>query len=79
MQEDGLIPDMTEMSQPSTCVPSPRRLTVRQRGSHVGRLRPGPVGSLRLDTAALFGATTSDLDIGATAGLTWIFRAFSLP
>ena len=36
-------------------------------------------GSLRLDTAALFGATTSDLDIGATAGLTWIFRAFSLP
>src|SRR6476661_2265748 len=32
MQEDGLIPDMTEMSQPSTCVPSPRRLTVRRRG-----------------------------------------------
>jgi outer membrane protein assembly factor BamE (lipoprotein component of BamABCDE complex) len=29
MQEDGLIPDMTEMSQPSTSVPSPRRLSVR--------------------------------------------------
>jgi len=28
------------------------RVTVRQRGSHVGRLRPGPVGSLRLDTLA---------------------------
>ena len=32
MQEDGLIPDMTEMSHLSTYVPSPRRLTVRQRG-----------------------------------------------
>ncbi len=29
MQEDEPIPDMTEMSQPSTSVPSPRRLTVR--------------------------------------------------
>ena len=29
MQEDGLIPDMTEMSQPSTSVPSPRRLSMR--------------------------------------------------
>ena len=32
MQEDGLIPDMTDMSHLSTCVPSPRRLTVRQHG-----------------------------------------------
>ena len=32
MQEDGLIPEMTEMSHLSTCVPSPRRLTARQRG-----------------------------------------------
>jgi outer membrane protein assembly factor BamE (lipoprotein component of BamABCDE complex) len=32
MQEDGLISDMTEISQPSTRVPSPRRLTVRKRG-----------------------------------------------
>jgi outer membrane protein assembly factor BamE (lipoprotein component of BamABCDE complex) len=31
MQEDGLIPDMTEMSHLSTCVPSPRRLTMRRR------------------------------------------------
>src|SRR4029078_6188332 len=30
MQEDGLIPDMTEMSHLSTCVPSPRGLTGRQ-------------------------------------------------
>ena len=29
MQEDGLIPDMTEMSHPSTCA-LPRRLTVRR-------------------------------------------------
>ena len=36
-------------------------------------------GSVRLDTAALVGATTSDLDIGATAGLTWIFTAFRMP
>ena len=32
MQEDGLIPEMTEMSHLSTCAPSPRRLTARQRG-----------------------------------------------
>src|SRR3954464_9342265 len=32
MQEDGLISDMTEISQLSTRVPSPRRLTVRWRG-----------------------------------------------
>ena len=32
MQEDEPIPDMTETSQPSTRVPSPRRMTVRRRG-----------------------------------------------
>jgi outer membrane protein assembly factor BamE (lipoprotein component of BamABCDE complex) len=32
MQEDGLIPDMTEMSHRSTRAASPRRLTLRQRG-----------------------------------------------
>ena len=32
MQEDGRIPEMTEISQLSTCEPSQRRLTVRQRG-----------------------------------------------
>lgn len=36
-------------------------------------------GRLRLDTAALFGATSTDLDLGATAGLTWVFRAFQMP
>jgi hypothetical protein len=36
-------------------------------------------GSLRLDTAALFGATTNDLNIGATAGFTWVFSAFRMP
>ena len=30
MQEDGLIPDMTEMSQLSTCVPSSTRMTARR-------------------------------------------------
>src|SRR5687768_11803187 len=32
MQEDGLIPEMIEMSHLSTCVPSPRRLAMRWRG-----------------------------------------------
>lgn len=35
-------------------------------------------GRVRLDTAALFGATSADLDLGATAGLTWTFRAFRI-
>ncbi len=36
-------------------------------------------GPVRLDAAALVGATSSDLDLGATAGLTWIFTAFRMP
>jgi outer membrane protein assembly factor BamE (lipoprotein component of BamABCDE complex) len=32
MQEDGLIPDMTEISQLRTCVPSPRRASTRRGG-----------------------------------------------
>jgi len=36
-------------------------------------------GAVRLDAAALFGATSTDLDLGATAGLTWVFRAFRMP
>ena len=36
-------------------------------------------GSVRLDAAALVGATSTDLDLGATAGLTWVFRAFRMP
>lgn len=36
-------------------------------------------GSVRLDAAALIGATSTDLDLGATAGLTWVFHAFQMP
>ena len=36
-------------------------------------------GPVRLDAAALAGATSSDLDLGATAGLTWVFTAFRMP
>lgn len=36
-------------------------------------------GAIRVDAAALFGATSTDLGLGATAGLTWTFRAFRMP
>lgn len=36
-------------------------------------------GPVRLDTAALVGATSRDLDLGVTAGLTWVFTAFKVP
>jgi hypothetical protein len=36
-------------------------------------------GPVRLDSAALFGATSNDLDVGATVGLTWVFNAFRMP
>ena len=36
-------------------------------------------GPVRVDAAALAGATSSDLDLGATAGLTWVFTAFRVP
>ena len=36
-------------------------------------------GAVRLDSAALIGATSTDLDLGVTAGLTWTFRAFRIP
>lgn len=36
-------------------------------------------GPIRLDAAALVGATTNDPDVGVTAGLTWTFRAFRMP
>lgn len=36
-------------------------------------------GPVRFDAAALVGATSSDLDLGATAGLTWVFTAFRMP
>jgi hypothetical protein len=35
-------------------------------------------GPVRVDAAALFGATTTDLDLGVTAGLTWTFTAFRI-
>jgi len=57
MQEDGLIPEMTEMSQPSTCVPSTRRLTVRQRGFRA-------VAAVALLCAALAGCTGEQFQKG---------------
>ena len=40
-----------------------------------GRITRGPV---RVDGALLYGLTPNDGSIGATAGFTWVFRAFSL-
>ena len=57
MQEDGLIPDMTEMSHLSTRVPSPRRLTVRQRGFRAA-------AAVALLCAALAGCTGEQFQKG---------------
>jgi outer membrane protein assembly factor BamE (lipoprotein component of BamABCDE complex) len=57
MQEDGLISDMTEMSLPSTCVPSPRRLTVRRRGFRAA-------AAVALICAALSGCTGEQFQKG---------------
>ena len=57
----------------SSPIPEPRIAGVARAGLRFTR------GSLRLDTAALFGATTTDLDLGATAGFTWVFTAFRMP
>ena len=57
MQEDGLIPEMTEMSHLSTCVPSPRRLTVRQRGFRAA-------AAVALLCAALAGCTGEQFQKG---------------
>jgi outer membrane protein assembly factor BamE (lipoprotein component of BamABCDE complex) len=57
MQEDGLIPDMTETSQLSTCVPSPRRQTVRRRGFRA-------VAAAALICAALTGCTGEQFQKG---------------
>lgn len=57
----------------SSPVPGTENRGVARAGLRVTR------GALRLDAAALFGATSTDLDLGATAGLTWTFRAFSMP
>ena len=57
MQEDGLISDMTEMSQLSTRVPSPRRLTVRRRGFRAA-------AAVALICAALGGCTGEQFQKG---------------
>ena len=57
MQEDGLIPDMTEISQPSIGVPSPRRQTVRRRGLRMA-------AALALLCAALTGCTGEQFQKG---------------
>jgi hypothetical protein len=36
-------------------------------------------GSVRLDAGVIFGLTNRDPEIGATAGLTWVFNAFKVP
>jgi outer membrane protein assembly factor BamE (lipoprotein component of BamABCDE complex) len=57
MQEDGLIPDMTELSHPRTRAPSPRRLTLRQRGFRT-------VAAVALVCAALTGCTGEQFQKG---------------
>lgn len=57
----------------SSPVPGTENRGVARAGLRVSR------GSVRLDAAALMGATSTDLDLGATAGLTWVFRAFQMP
>src|SRR5258708_19769247 len=57
MQEDGLIPEMTEMSHLSTCVPSPRRLSARQRGFRAA-------AAVALVCAALAGCTGEQFQKG---------------
>ena len=57
MQEDELIPDMTEMSLPSTSVPSPRRLTVHRRGFRAA-------AAVALLCAALAGCTGEQFQKG---------------
>ena len=58
MQEDGLIPEMTEMSHLSTSVPSPRRLTVRRRGFRAAAV-------VALVCAALAGCTGEQFQKGS--------------
>jgi hypothetical protein len=36
-------------------------------------------GSVRIDAAVLFGLTSPDPQIGATAGFTWVVNAFQVP
>jgi outer membrane protein assembly factor BamE (lipoprotein component of BamABCDE complex) len=57
MQEDGLIPEMTEMSHLSTCVPSPRRMPTRRRGFRAA-------AAVALVCAALTGCTGEQFQKG---------------
>ena len=57
MQEDRLIPEMTEMSHLSTCVPSARRLTMRLRGFRAAAV-------VALVCAALAGCTGEQFQKG---------------
>ena len=57
MQEDGLIPEMTEMSHLSTCVPSARRLIARWRGFRTA-------AAVALICAALGGCTGEQFQKG---------------
>jgi outer membrane protein assembly factor BamE (lipoprotein component of BamABCDE complex) len=57
MQGDELIPEMTEMSRLSTCVPSPRRMTARRRCFRA-------VAAVALICAALGGCTGEQFQKG---------------
>jgi outer membrane protein assembly factor BamE (lipoprotein component of BamABCDE complex) len=57
MQEDGRIPEMTETSHSSACVPSPRRLNARWRGIRA-------VAAAVLVCAALAGCTGEQFQKG---------------
>ena len=57
MQEDGLIPEMYEISHLGTCVPSPRRPTARRRGFRAA-------AAMALICAALAGCTGEQFQKG---------------
>jgi hypothetical protein len=57
----------------SSPVPGTENRGVARAGVRVTR------GAFRVDAAGLAGATTRDLDVGATAGVTWTFQAFRIP
>jgi outer membrane protein assembly factor BamE (lipoprotein component of BamABCDE complex) len=66
MQEDGLVPDMTETSHQSRCAPSPRRLTARWRGFRglVGVAPLRGLAAVALVCAALGGCTGEQFQKG---------------
>jgi hypothetical protein len=36
-------------------------------------------GTVRVDTGLIFGMTSRDPSIGLTAGVTWVFKGFTVP